>query len=99
MTFTLEEYELKNLLIEAVEIGIEKFLKMPKKDEISARKAYELYGSHLDRWVNNNFVSSIRTGDAKNSKKVFSYFELSKIAKREGVKERNRRKSKSNNNK
>jgi len=81
MQITLEQYELTNLIIDAVKMGVEQYLKTPKKDTISQRLAHHKFGKdHIDRWIECGFIKASRNGSKENSRKNFSYYELKMIA-------------------
>jgi hypothetical protein len=77
------------IIVESVKMGIDEYLKLPKKDVISERTAYRKFGKdNVDNWIKNGFITQpMRNGSKANSRKNFSYRELSGIAKRYNVTE------------
>ena len=83
---TLEFYELKNLCMEMAELGAANYAKLmaPAKDLISQRNAYRDYGeARVKRWVHQEMVNTVRSGNASRSKVLYSRAELMALDKSE----------------
>lgn len=82
MIIQIEEYQLKKLLIDAVELGIAKYEAKHGKIErfISQRKAVRIYGASINRWVKAGFIKPKR-GIGINSKIQFEVAELEALQK------------------
>ncbi len=79
---SLDLYELKNICMQMSELGAANYAKRttPAKDAISQREAYKSFGeARVKRWVSMNLVSSVRSGNASRSKKIYSISELLSI--------------------
>lgn len=85
----IDRYELDALLQEAAYRAVQIYVNTPKSDDVSERAAIRMYGGHLKEWVRCGHIKSVRTGRGENSKKIYSFKELSILAKRDGVKQRN----------
>lgn len=78
----LERLELKNLISEAVAIGVKKALTDPSlnKKYLSKNQAYQKYGRRLvDRWIKEKLIKEIKDGD-KSHKIRLDALELEKVA-------------------
>ena len=78
----LERLELKNLISEAVAIGVRKALTdtTPNKKYLSKNQAYQKYGRRLiDRWIKESLIKEIKDGD-RSHKIRLDAIELEKIA-------------------
>lgn len=79
MAILLELYELKNICMECAALGIAAYERErePKRDAISQREAYRLFGeTAVRRWVDQRLVRSFRDGKCVNSPKRYSRAEL-----------------------
>jgi hypothetical protein len=66
MSINIEEYQLKNIIIDAIEIGIMKGQMMKGNDTpyISQREGFRLYGkAAYMRWVSEGLVKEIKDGE------------------------------------
>ena len=80
----IDRYELTNLIIEAVKMGVDKYIQMPKKDTISRRTACRMYGNnHVNRWIKNGFIYPILSDNTENKK--YSLYEFQNLANRENL--------------
>lgn len=79
MAVTLELYELKNICMDSAALGVAAYERQlePKRDAISQREAYRLFGeATVRRWVEQDVVKAWRDGRSKNSPKRYSRAEL-----------------------
>lgn len=79
----IETYELRNLLIDAVELGYKKALQETgqMKTFISQREAYRLYGEvTVKRWVSEHLIEPDKDGN-NTSKKRYDRMRLEILAK------------------
>ena len=79
---TIAHLELKNLMSEAVTIGIMRFEaeKVKHKKYVSKNQAYGIYGRRLvDRWIKEKLIKEIKDGD-KSHKIRLDVVELEKVA-------------------
>lgn len=70
MEVTLQLFELKNLLTDAVELGAKKALIDAgiSRPTISQTQAYELYGrARVDKWVKNRWIKRCKQGNNTSS--------------------------------
>lgn len=84
----LELYELKNICMEFSELGAANYAKivMPGKDSISQRSAYREFGeARVKRWLKNNMLKPIRSGECPTSKIIYSRAELMAADKAESI--------------
>jgi len=89
MTYALEGYEIERIIKSSVKLALSEFLKKPKKNTISERLAYKKFGKdHVRRWLDGGIIECTRNGSKANSRKNFSYYQLSMIATREGIEEK-----------
>ena len=85
---TINNFELKQQIIEAGEIAVLAMVKMvyPAKDEISNREACKTYG---EAWIkfhlNAGNLKTHRRGQAVNSKKYFSRMDICALKKAETI--------------
>jgi hypothetical protein len=83
---TIELYELKNICMDMAELGAANYTKIlsPVKDNISQRKAYELFGeARVKNWAKRGLLHTIRSGETIRSKILYSYAELLALDKSE----------------
>lgn len=64
----------------------------PRGDEVSQAEAYRLYGrQNVERWVEAGHLKHLtRTGNARNSKKVFSRAEIARVKLEDSMWQRGR---------
>lgn len=78
----IELYKFKNLVMSLSELGAANYAKIvfPVKDSISQREAYRAYGeARVKRWVRQNLITPVRSGESIKSKKLYSRAELMAI--------------------
>lgn len=83
---TLEFFELKNLGMEMAELGAASYAELmaPAKDLISQRNAYCDYGeARVKRWVHQDMVNTVRSGNSRRPKVLYSRAELMDLDKQE----------------
>ncbi len=71
--------EIADIISQTVEITVRRIVKelIPTNDEISVRKAEELYGrAEIRALIRDNKIRTRRTGSARNSKIVLSRSEI-----------------------
>lgn len=81
----MELYEIKTLMMSMAELGTSNTLKKIgiTKDEISQRRAYELFGeAKVKTWINRGLISRVKCGE-RNSKVTYSLIELELVEKLE----------------
>lgn len=79
MAIVLELYELKNICMDSAALGVAAYERQvePKRDAISQREAYRLFGeAAVRRWVEQELVGTWRDGKCRNSPKRYSRAEL-----------------------
>ena len=82
----MDNYE--QIILSSYRLGALEVLKLlkPKDDEMSQREAYAEFGkAFVDDAVKNARISVIRKGRGKNSKKIYSRAELTKIVSERDV--------------
>lgn len=84
----LEPYQLKALLLATAETAIERYMRKnePKKDLISQRQAFSLYGEgSVKRWERAKQLTTLRGGPTKNSPILYSKSEMQAIFSAENL--------------
>jgi hypothetical protein len=79
MNLTIELYEFKNICMDMAELGAANYAKRfcPAKDNMSQREAYRTFGeTRVRNWVRRGVVRTIRSGETKRTKILYSYAEL-----------------------
>lgn len=84
----MEIFEIKNMIMQMSELGAANFSKRiaPAKDAISQREAYRSFGeARVKRWISQDLISSVRSGDTIRSKVLYSLAELISVETSEKI--------------
>lgn len=85
-TITIETFELRKMLQDAAEMGALKALRAvghKDKDEISQRKAHQMFGKAIiERLERNKIIKGKRKGTGENSKINYSKSEIENALKK-----------------
>ncbi|KAA6338351.1 hypothetical protein EZS27_013649 [termite gut metagenome] len=83
---TIELYELKNICMDMAELGAANYAKLlyPAKDNVSQREAYRMFDeARVKNWLKRGLLHTVRSGETKKSKILYSYAELLALEKTE----------------